>query len=68
MELLYSTNIRWLEADAMSWNPSTRDIFEVKTFYNVLQFGLESCLEIQSPLEDEFFSLDSSVGEGANDG
>ena len=37
MDLLYSVKIRRDEADALYWNPSSRDIYDVKSFYKVLQ-------------------------------
>ena len=57
----------------MCWNPSPRNIFEVKTYYTVLQSGTVQTFswkvvwKSKTPLKGEFFSLDSSVGEDAHD-
>ena len=73
MDLLYSVKIRQDEADALCWNPSSRDIIGVKSFYKVLQSGAanhfpwKAVWKSKTP-KGELLSLDSSVGEGAHYG
>ena len=63
MDLLYSVNISQVEADAICWFPSSHKIFEVNSYYKLLQgnpvFSLEKGLEISSTIQGELLHLDS---------
>ncbi len=67
--LLYSVKIGSDEHDVLCWNPSSRDIFEVKSFYNVLHTGAahhfpwKICLEIQNTSKVSFFLWTAALGK-----
>ena len=69
MELLYTMNIRCHEADVMCWNPSPLSIFEVKSFYKILQPGSVQIFpwrvirKSKAPLQVNFFLWTAALGK-----
>uniref|UniRef100_A0A2N9IGC7 Reverse transcriptase zinc-binding domain-containing protein n=1 Tax=Fagus sylvatica TaxID=28930 RepID=A0A2N9IGC7_FAGSY len=61
MDLLYSMEIRHNEADIMCWQSSSRKIFEVNSFYKLLQSGTDQSFpwrvvwKLKAPSKVSFF-------------
>jgi hypothetical protein len=69
MDLLYSVNIRHEEADAICWCPSSRKIFEVNSFYKLLQpaaaqsFPWKKVWRSRAPSKVNFFIWTVALGK-----
>jgi hypothetical protein len=69
MDLLYSVNIRPAEADAICWCPSSHKIFEVKSFYKLLQpaavqpFPWKKVWRSRAPSKVNFFIWTAALGK-----
>ena len=69
LDLLYSVNIRPEEADAICWCPSSRKIFEVKSFYKLLQpaaaqsFPWKKVWRSRAPSKVNFFIWTAALGK-----
>ena len=69
MELLYSVKISRDKDDVLCWNPSSRDIFDLKSFYNVLHTGAaqhfpwKSVWKSKTPSKVSFFLWTAVLGK-----
>ncbi len=69
MDLLYSMEIRHNEADIMCWQSSSRKIFEVNSFYKLLQSGTDQSFpwrvvwKSKAPSKVSFFIWTAALGK-----